>query len=335
MSYQIIPNKIRSYYVDTIGGILIIRVILWHCFQWANLSSLIEPVMTWLGFTMLWYFYKGGMFFKGRPLSETWKKCWKRLMIPYIVFSIIGIILYSILTTVSTQYNYSLSYSLYYQFRSFILSGSFYGNLPLWFFIALIASRILFTIIHQLMTNKQLCIKLLGGFLYAGCFIIPIMLLDVSPYIPKWISYILMATAFFGLGHFLKNVKINATLISISLIAYIGFMLIKPTWVDMFTMNVKCGSIYLWYPQSLIAIIAINGIGLKLFNNENIFAKLGRNTLPLFCLHWPIIIFMSIIITMAEISSYSYLSLLIIGNCILLPLLISFIRNSKYRSLIE
>lgn len=335
MSYQVIPNKSRSYYIDTIGGILILRVILWHCFQWANLSTLIEPIMTWLGFTMLWYFYKGGMFFKPRTLSETWKKCKKRLLVPYIVFSIIGVILYCILTTSSIEYNYSLSHSLYYQIKSLILSGSFYGNLPLWFFIALIASRILFTIIYRLINYEGIYIKIFGVVLYAVCFILPIIIYNVSSYIPKWISYILMATAFFGLGHFLKKVKINVIVTIIMLIIYVGFMLIKPTWVDMFTMKVICGNIYLWYLQSLIAIIAINGIGKIFFNNENIFAKLGRNTLPLFCLHWPIIIFITIVFQGAELSPYIYLSLLIIGNCILLPLIIFLIKNSKYRSLIE
>ena len=143
-----------------------------------------------------------------------------------------------------------------------------------------------------------------------------------------------MATAFFGLGHFMHEIKIRPFMVVILMFSYSLFIIVYPSWVDMLTMKVICGDTYLWYLQSLIAILVVNRIAKKFCNWENIFAKLGRNTLPIFCLHWPVIILISLLLPSTH-TKYSYLVTLILGNGILLPVIIFGIKKSKFRFLID
>lgn len=228
----------------------------------------------------------------------------------------------------------SLFRAIWVQLRTFILRGAVVGNLPLWFFIALVASRINFTIIQICQKSSDKRMKYLGIAIYLILFLIP-FIVKVSPLFPTWINYICMASVFFGLGHYLKKVKLNFIIFLLLTIVYVTLMSIYPTWFDMAVSKLKCGNMYAWYPQAIIAILIINYFGEKLFNYDNLFARLGRNTLPLFCLHWPIIILMTILFHRECTSPLNYLIILIIGECILLPITIIGLKKSKFKFLIQ
>lgn len=61
----------RNPIIDNIAGILIIYMIVYHIFQWCDLSDINRSYcMLPLSFFMFWFFYKSGMFYKEKTCKE-------------------------------------------------------------------------------------------------------------------------------------------------------------------------------------------------------------------------------------------------------------------------
>ena len=118
----------REYYPDTVGGILLIYMILTHCFQWASLYPEFDRFTYFLNFFMPWFFFKGGMFYKPRTNKEIVKIGYKRLIVPFIWFSIIGTIILWIKYIILGIFTLRQIAS---PLRSLILTGSVPGNAEL------------------------------------------------------------------------------------------------------------------------------------------------------------------------------------------------------------
>lgn len=61
----------RDKYIDRISGIMILYMMLYHVFQWSDLSEINYSYwMIPLSFFMFWFFYKSGMFYQRKSSSE-------------------------------------------------------------------------------------------------------------------------------------------------------------------------------------------------------------------------------------------------------------------------
>lgn len=78
----------RDKSLDTISGILI----LWMIYEHYNVSSglYLSFAPPFLFCFMAWFFYKSGMFHKQKKDTKIVVQGWKRLIIPYISFTVIG-----------------------------------------------------------------------------------------------------------------------------------------------------------------------------------------------------------------------------------------------------
>ena len=86
--------KKRDASLDSVAGLLIIYMILIHIFQWSDLRDVIHSYwLLPLSFFMSWFFYKSGMFYKDKTCKELLVGGGKKLLIPYVVFSLVGHIL--------------------------------------------------------------------------------------------------------------------------------------------------------------------------------------------------------------------------------------------------
>lgn len=136
------PNKLnRETYLDIVGGLLLIYMICWHCALASGTAAEFKKYTFWLGFFLPWFFFKGGLFFKPRENKEVIKIGYKRLIIPFLWFSLIGTI---ILWTGQIINGDFTIYTVNKNIIGFFAYGSFYGNLALWFLLSLYAVRIIF-----------------------------------------------------------------------------------------------------------------------------------------------------------------------------------------------
>lgn len=86
----------RLSYLDGVAGLLMIRVVLLHCLQYAGYGHVKPMVITGaLYFSMPWFFFKAGMFYHHKSTKEVVRKGFYGLIVPLFVFSVMGFILHA------------------------------------------------------------------------------------------------------------------------------------------------------------------------------------------------------------------------------------------------
>lgn len=161
-----ISNRKRILYLDSVGGLLLIYMIMGHCFQWAKMADIFDKYAYWLGFFMPWFFFKGGMFYKPKSFHEEIKSGYKRLIVPFIWFSIIGTIILWIKLLIL---NGSLTLKeMFYPIKVLLIQGSVPGNLALWFLPSLFVVRLISNYYYKRISSIKSTITQLieGGGIY-------------------------------------------------------------------------------------------------------------------------------------------------------------------------
>ena len=131
----------RNNAIDSVAGIMITYMVFTHVCQHFGYehSAIYMALEHILYFFMPWFFFKAGMFFKIED-NVIMKKSCKRLIRPFVLYSLIGHICYS--SVCYLQGNLHLSTLIPYY--SLLVQGSIPGNLPLWFLLTLFLCRIIF-----------------------------------------------------------------------------------------------------------------------------------------------------------------------------------------------
>jgi hypothetical protein len=116
-------------------------------------------------------------------------------------------------------------------------------------------------------------------------------------------------------------------------VLYIALLFIQSLQVDM-RMGKFLSPVWLYVPQSLLGILSINGIAAKFMNNTNILSIIGRDSMSYYCLHWIIILAVSIFFPVKFTDNFMFFYALILANIVLLPLLNYGIKHSKYKGIV-
>lgn len=311
-------NRIK--YLDSAGGILLINMMLLHCWQWANLPY----DATWLrifSFFMPWFFFKAGMFFKPDSNDIIIRKSSKRLLVPYVIYTILGTIVLCITLLIFDEFDLTCFVITF--FSSALKTGSVPGNLPLWFLLSLFLVRIIYNAFYNKFRDKTIWLFIA----------IPILLKTISErmnvYLPLYMFNVSSGLFFYLLGHKLKGMQFNwYTIVSLTLF-YLSSVLFFPQMVDMRTNQVVSGNYCGWLIISLIGILAMNSICVKIMNNKNIFSIIGNDTMQLYCWHWIIILLVSCIGFIIKQNKYMYFFIELISLIVFLPGIIQIERKIK------
>lgn len=140
----------RLDYLDNVAGILIsfmmlIHVLAWNVIPLKNDSLWLEP----LQFFMYWFYFKSGMFFKQRTTRNFLNWGGKKLLYPFLVFSLLGYILYLVTIFINGDRNWI--HYLLTPIKEIVLAGSFGANDILWFLTSLFCVQFLY---NELMFRK-------------------------------------------------------------------------------------------------------------------------------------------------------------------------------------
>lgn len=159
-------KKSRIVYLDFIAGLLVLYMIFpVHVLSQTGLERY-NYLSSVFFFFMAWFFYKAGMFFKPTDSKTILKKTFKRLMVPFLIFSVIGDLvldLHFFLTGI-TSYKYYIA-----SLKSVLIEGNAVGNIPLWFLLSLF-------IIHN-------------GFNFAKKYLHPYVILAIAAVVPTCMHY--------------------------------------------------------------------------------------------------------------------------------------------------
>ena len=279
-------------YLDTASGILLLHMICYHCWQWAELP----PDAIWLrilSFFMPWFFFKSGMFYKNQSADKVIKKCFRKLIIPFLIFSIIGEI-FDIIRILSIGAQWNIISGIKTIIGSLLKTGAIFGNYPLWFLPSLFAVRIIYNCLNKTKRHESLWLLL----------IIPILLFYTVKIahieLPYYLYNVPTGLMFYMLGDKLRHIRLS---------------------------NIILISIVTLYLISVIFCPQINEICLRYFNNQNIFSKIGNKSMPIYCWHWVIILIVSILIRFSVLTKVQYFMVEVSFMIICLPLFVRLQRR--------
>jgi fucose 4-O-acetylase-like acetyltransferase len=321
----------RDFSIDTVCGILILYVIIGHCCGMANTYEVFETWTLFFAFFMPWFFFKSGMFYHANSNQVEYKKMFRRLIVPFFIFSLIGTPINIIRMAVHGDLDFiQIVKSI---FGVFFL-GSFPGNLPLWFLLSLFIVKLLFNYIYTKTIMRSIKITII--FCVSCIFLLYNVLSSVNGGVrlPYYISNISSGLAFFSLGYLLRNFRPNLPFTLFLLFVYCLLITLCPVSVDMRTGGCGVGTLYMWIPMSLIGIITINNITRFIVKRENIFSIIGKDSMAYYCIHWIVINILRAIFPAYTTANWQFCFILIIGNLILLPIAVHLVKNSRFKTLV-
>lgn len=330
-------NYKRDVYLDSVGGLLLIYMIALHCAQWSSTTIEFHKYTYILEFFMPWFFFKGGMFFRRCSIKKQVKRSYKRLIEPFIYFSIIGTGILWILYAVGGKLT---AMRMIKSIVAIVMYGSFPGNLALWFLLSLFFVRIIFNYFYIKIngcSSKAIKLMWICVFLIICLQFIPLYYIrkQYQLPIPYYFFNVSSGLSFYTLGYILKNFKPNIIITILLALCYVLIAYNQPILVNMGSCTTSSPLFLLWIPYALSGILAFNSLANQFFNYQNILSKIGQDTIPYYCIHWCIIELVAIFFTNSEGPNFIYFAILLLANIILLPLLTNLIYHSSFKFMFQ
>ena len=278
----------RQTHIDALAGLMLLNMMLGHCIQVAGCTKI--PLYHWmnvLSFFMPWFFYKSGMFYKGRSCKEI---LWGggKLIKPYIVWNIIGYVPF-VLTLIARKdyvwYHYCLQ-----PFKGILLHGQYSGNSPLWFLPVLFLVQLCYAWIYQRRKLKYLMIP--------GVFAIGYFCWLIGFDTPRYIVSTMTGLFYYSMGNLLSNVQYKKPVFIVSGAVYLAFIFTKIPFVDINMNTLGSGSYLLWPVFAISAIVFFNNIFLYLdkgLAKVKVLHHIGTYSMNYYVSHWVVILFGNLI----------------------------------------
>lgn len=328
----------RQQYLDSVSGILIIYMILYHCMQWSNTYDSLTSEMRWLSFFMPWFFFKSGMFYRHKSFVERARTGYKRLLRPYIFFSVLGFVVFFLCAFIRET---SIKQILKDSIHSQVMAGATIGNLALWFLLSLFCVQLIFQYFIRLISkeflarNKMLC-HIIGA---GGGITLCITTVYMAQYCiqrdikyPLWCINIPIGLAFYLFGVLLRNTKISRITLFITTCCYILLMYYIPTNIDLRTGILREGQPWLYPFVSILGILSINGIAGKWLNRESALASIGEHSMFYYCMHWIILEVTSFFFYLTQPNDkWLCLAILILTQIIFLPFVRTLLQKTRFK----
>lgn len=311
----------RLRYLDAVAGLLMIRVVILHCFQYAGYGHAKSMALTGaLYFGMPWFFFKAGMFYRHKDYKDVFSKGLYGLIVPLVFFSWIGFFLHAF--RVLAHEGRSWGGYVLTQAEQLFKDMTFQGNQPLWFLFVLFMVRIIYNASIEKVSTLLLAII---------CVVIPLFLYHSSWDTPYYLASVPAGVVFYLLGNKLKNVIHDRFVVIISAVIYIGCAFWGWNLIDMHWNICVSGHYYLWIPTSLAGIILINDIFRNL-PNIRLLEWLGKHSMEIFVTHTLVLeVAISIFKGVMGIRNIEHLALIfIISEILTLPLLIRILSNEHF-----
>lgn len=248
-------TKERDNSLDCLCGLLIIYMIMGHV---VSLTSHVSPSETvniafqyssvFFFWYMPWFFFKSGMFHKEEDWKTVFAKSSKRLLRPWLEWTILGLIVGLLIAL----FNGSITQYIYSNFHGLLVAGAISDNAPLWFLLSLFVVRITYSGLRQLRVNPWI-IALCGvsiGFVLSG----------IPGFKPYYVANVFLALFFYSLGNsigrkqFIAENKWLALMCIPVALVYYGW----PSFVDFRTNNLLKGYYLIYCILSLCAIVGWN-----------------------------------------------------------------------------
>ena len=238
----------RNEVLDAVAGLLILHMILGHIMAWSYLKK--TDLYAWMDvlfFFMPWFFFKSGQFHRDGHYLRQLLSSARRLLIPYVVFSLAG---YAVKCYTLSLHN-DFSVHLTRVWTKFSHEGVLPGNGPLWFLLVLFVARQVYSLCPRQARVPLLAVAILGAFALQHFFSV------TDPIYP---ASLCTGLFFYGLGHQLRDVPRTPSFVLTAFLLYAGICLVQLSTLDMRTNLLYRGHFMLWVLAAAGGILSINAL---------------------------------------------------------------------------
>ena len=262
----------RDKNIDAVAGLMIIVMVIGHCVA----TGYLKTIITLFNFFMPWFYYKSGMFYRRQSNQKCIIGEGRKLLLPYIKYTIFGWFIASILMFLSGDYNW-MHYILT-PFKEILSVGATQGNLVLWFLPTLFAAKVIFnySFNHGINPPSIAIISLLAG----------VIIYYTGNIVPPYVTTTFTGLFFYSIGYLLRD-KQNVEYVALgSLVVMLAFWIFGVSAVNMKDNNLLLGYYPLWFLFSVAGCMAINYLMKISPYSFPILRWVGVNSLVIYCTHW-------------------------------------------------
>lgn len=278
-------KKKRDESLDAVCGLMIVYMIYGHICLWSGIQQ-IEWFPRLLYFFMPWFFFKSGLFFKPRALREELVGGARRLLLPYVAFSLLGQLVFYVkwLWEGNTPWQNFILVPL----RTLLHEGAVMGNSPLWFLLTLFFVRVIFDACF-LKGRKMAGILTLVAIIAA--YIFRVVDFHTFFYVPN----VCTGVFFYGCGYFLREKVDSKYVLVIATLLYIVYAAWFPSYYDFRSNGITVAAYPYCISACLGGIISLDWIFKQSSFLQKPFVKIGKNSMTYYAAHWIVLAVFSLL----------------------------------------
>lgn len=328
----------RDNSIDCLAAVVTIRMILLHACLWSHTKDVFfyVPIRYLIMFSMGFFFYKSGMFYKEKSPKEVIIKGKVKFFFPFIAYMILGELARWIRLYVQ-EGDYNFIHWVIYPFVSIVGRGGPSGNMPLWFLLALpfvqltVSLSDRFRIKRWILFLCALIMSFVGTISNKHNLSVPPLIWEIS-----------IGIIFFLCGHYLKEKQYEKRIFYVALLVYLVAVIFAPTTFEYRKGSINRGDWFIFVISSIAGIITyINIFKLPLFRDMKI-SYLSRNSMQYYCMHWVLFNFVCVLFGFpilekgrpfgdffSPMANYQMLWTLVISCIVLLPIYDIIVKTLK------
>ncbi len=328
-------NAIKRFaFLDNGSGILIAFIVLFYhlpVYCGVNDSAFINSLRNVLDFFMAWFFFKSGMLHKNRPLNEELQKCWRRLLLPYLVFNVCCIVAHIVLFRGDVSVAEIIKVAIYNECEDLCY--------PLWFCLSLAIVRMVYQTISSKGKHFKLIVAFLALLFAFLMYFYSYKLGDESAIksillvtIPYWFGNVFLGLFFYSLGDLLKDRQFNRYLFIVALFIYVVHLFI-PAFLNIWY-NLS-DSYFLSVLYYVAGIIVFNNVMDRWLNKRvPLLTHIGENSMVYYITHGTFFELLFYIPAFRAASGWPFYFGIILLTIVFLSGMDLLFRKTKLRSLI-
>lgn len=283
----------RNNDMDFLGGLIMLQIIFLHLSLTYTSVDWVQHFYGLWEYTfpcLAWFFYKGGMFYKNKPIKEVISSCTMRLLIPYLFFIIIGFLSQLVIESDKITSSGLFTY-LTNNIKDWLLLGVIGIDGPIWYLLVFFGVKVLYTWFIS-------CLNLTSIYVIIGCFFLAFGLwyAFIGRNYIFWIGSIICNLVFFACGNFLRERQFKSPrfIIVTSLIVIVILAISHIEYLSLRTnggwQEYSVSGYILSYPLVIASILLVNNLVRWIparIKSASFINRIGRQSMSWF---WRIVI---------------------------------------------
>lgn len=243
----------RIAYIDVASGVLILWVMAFHAMNSCKVFGEVDVrvALPYLTFSMPWFYYKSGQFFRMDRGVEGIRKDYRKFVIPFLKWGMIGYVVYLLMHLVAGTLTWDLA--TLKALDTLYIYGYIPVNTPTWFILSLFLVRL--CAYYLLKWKIHPVWSILGGiaiglgFNELAC-----------PWLPFPIANVAMGITFFMVGYQYRKFETNKWLRMACIAGYVCFLIFGCSIVGHHRNVLLEGHFLLWPVFAYCGIVTFNNI---------------------------------------------------------------------------